>query len=208
MTIVVPVIMLLGILWALYDRECALALTVLGASLFVLWGVRRYGSSMYVGTTVKVCVVIYLVLLAALAALTKSGKLNKLLPPKRISCRYMQPAVFPRWLCWPLCWAVASPTTPCGHWQRWSSHWLSTTRSSSYKCEQTAPVQYGPELFLLQQVPICTLLPRKYRGHLTPLDTISKWNCMKSPGRNNCFLPGPLSHKIIARKESRYPINP
>ena len=82
MTIVVPVIMLLGIIWALYDRECALALTVLGASLFVLWGVRRYGSSMYVGTTVKVCVVIYLVLLAALAALTKSGKLNKLLPPK------------------------------------------------------------------------------------------------------------------------------
>ena len=133
MTIVVPVIMLLGILWALYDRECALALTVLGASLFVLWGVRRYGSSMYVGTTVKICVVIYLVLLAVLAVLTKNGKLNKLLPPKRISCRYMQPAVFPRWLCWPLCWAVASPTTPCGHWQRWSSRWLSTTRSSSYK---------------------------------------------------------------------------
>ena len=140
LSIVVPVIMMLGILWALYDRECALALTVLGASLFVLWGVRRYGSSMYVGTTVKVCVVIYLVLLAALAALTKSGKLNKLLhgvvgdaTAQRISCRYMQPAVFPRWLCWPLCWAVASPTTPCGHWQRWSSHWLSTTRSSSFK---------------------------------------------------------------------------
>ena len=82
MTTAVPVIMLLGILWALYDRECALALTVLGASLFVLWGVRRYGSSMYVGTTVKICVVIYLVLLAALAVLTKNGKLNKLLPPK------------------------------------------------------------------------------------------------------------------------------
>ena len=132
MTIVVPVIMLLGILWALYDRECALALTVLGASLFVLWGVRRYGSSMYVGTTVKVCVVIYLVLLAALAALTKSGKLNKLLPPKADKLP-VYAACFPRWLCWPLCWAVASPTTPCGHWQRWSSHWLSTTRSSSYK---------------------------------------------------------------------------
>ena len=64
------------------DRECALALTVLGASLFVLWGVRRYGSSMYVGTTVKVCVVIYLILLVVLAALAKNGKLNKLLPPK------------------------------------------------------------------------------------------------------------------------------
>ena len=82
MTTVVPVIMLLGILWALYDRECALALTVLGASLFVLWGFRRYGASMYVGTAVKVCVAVYLVVLAALAWLTKSGKLSRILSPK------------------------------------------------------------------------------------------------------------------------------
>ena len=32
MTIVVPVVILLGVLWALYDRECALALTVLGVA--------------------------------------------------------------------------------------------------------------------------------------------------------------------------------
>ena len=82
LTIAVPVIMLLGILWALYDRECALALTVLGASLFVLWGLRRYGSSMYVGTAAKICVVIFLLLLAAVAWLTKSGRLSRLLPPK------------------------------------------------------------------------------------------------------------------------------
>ena len=82
MSVVVPVIMILGILWALYDRECALALTVLGASLFVLWGVRRYGSSMYVGTAVKVCVVLYLVLLAVTAWLAKADKLGKILPPK------------------------------------------------------------------------------------------------------------------------------
>ena len=82
LSIVVPVIMMLGILWALYDRECALALTVLGASLFVLWGVRRYGSSMYVGTAVKVCVVLYLVLLAVIAWLAKADKLSKILPPK------------------------------------------------------------------------------------------------------------------------------
>lgn len=81
MTTVVPVIMLLGILWGLYDRECALALTVLGASLFILWGFRRYGSSMYVGTAVKVCVVAYLLLLAAVAWLVKSDKLSKLLSP-------------------------------------------------------------------------------------------------------------------------------
>ena len=82
MTTVVPVIMLLGILWALYDRECALALTILGASLLVLWGFRRYASSMYVGTAAKVCVVIYLAALAVTVWLAKSGKLNRLLPPK------------------------------------------------------------------------------------------------------------------------------
>ena len=82
MTVAVPVVMLLGILWALYDRECALALTVLGASLFALWGVRRYGASMYVGTTVKDCVVIYLILLAALAVMAKNGRLDRFLPPQ------------------------------------------------------------------------------------------------------------------------------
>lgn len=40
MTIVVPVVILLGVLWALYDRECALALTVLGVALLALWGYR------------------------------------------------------------------------------------------------------------------------------------------------------------------------
>ena len=40
MTIVVPVVILLGVLWALYDRECALALTVLGVALLALWGHR------------------------------------------------------------------------------------------------------------------------------------------------------------------------
>ena len=82
LTILVPVIMLLGILWGLYDRECALALTILGASLFVLWGLRRYGSSIYVGTAAKVCVVVYLLVLAAAAYLAKADKLSKILPPK------------------------------------------------------------------------------------------------------------------------------
>ena len=53
-----------------------------GAGCLPLCSVGRASVWFYVGTTVKVCVVIYLVLLAALAALTKSGKLNKLLPPK------------------------------------------------------------------------------------------------------------------------------
>ena len=200
MTIVVPVIMLLGILWALYDRECALALTVLGASLFVLWGVRRYGSSMYVGTTVKVCVVIYLVLLAALAALTKSGKLNKLLPPKADKLP-----------------VYAACGLSAGRWHLLLRHVGTGSGGlrtgcllhgqAALKCKQTAPVQYGPELFFAAASSNLHFAPPKVQGDLTPLDTISKRNCMKSPGRNR-FLPGPLSHKIIACKESRYPINP
>lgn len=81
--VVVPVVMLLGILWSLYDRECAWALTVLGASLIVLWICRRELNSMYLGTTVKVLAVIYIVLLAAVAAMAyqankNSGRIGKL----------------------------------------------------------------------------------------------------------------------------------
>lgn len=91
MTIVVPVVILLGVLWALYDRECALALTVLGVALLALWGYRRYASSMYVGTAVKALVALYLVALIVLAVLTKQGKTGKLLPETATVCRSISP---------------------------------------------------------------------------------------------------------------------
>ena len=80
LTAVVPVVMLLGVLWNLYDRECALALTVLGITLVVLWVCRRAGASMYLGVYVKAVSVIYLVLIVVVAVLVKLGKLDKLLP--------------------------------------------------------------------------------------------------------------------------------
>ena len=80
LSVLVPVVMLLGILWNLYDRECALALTILGTSLIVLWVCRRVMSSIYLGTYVKVVVILYLVLLIATAFLAKNDKLRKLLP--------------------------------------------------------------------------------------------------------------------------------
>lgn len=80
LTVVVPVAMVLGILWSLYDRECALALSILAASLVVLWVCRREMDSMYIGTYVKIAAVLYIVVLAAAALLTKSGRLGKLLP--------------------------------------------------------------------------------------------------------------------------------
>jgi len=81
LTVVVPVVMLLGILWSLYDRECALALTILCATLIVLWVCRNELDSMYIGTYVKVLAVLYIVVVAAVALLAKTGKLSKLLPP-------------------------------------------------------------------------------------------------------------------------------
>ena len=80
LSVAVPVAMLLGILWSLYDRECALSLTILGVSLIALWVCRRQLSSMYMGTYVKVFAVIYILLLLGVALLTKQGKLGKLLP--------------------------------------------------------------------------------------------------------------------------------
>ena len=80
LTVVVPVVILLGVLWSLYDRECALSLTILGVSLIALWICRKQLSSMYLGTYVKIFVVVYIVVLIAVALLTKQGKLKKLLP--------------------------------------------------------------------------------------------------------------------------------
>lgn len=82
LVVVVPVVMLLGILWSLYDRECALSLTILGVSLIVLWVCRRVLSSVYLGLYVKIAAAVYFVLLAAVVYLTKNGKLGRLLPPK------------------------------------------------------------------------------------------------------------------------------
>lgn len=82
LSVIVPVVMVLGILWSLYDRECALSLTILCVSLIALWICRRQVSSMYLGTYVKVLAVAYIVVLAVIAFLVKQGKLGKLLPAK------------------------------------------------------------------------------------------------------------------------------
>ena len=78
--VVVPVVMLLGILWNLYDRECALALTILGATLIALWIFRRGFSSTTVGVYVKIVLAVYLVVLIALLVQVARKKLPKLLP--------------------------------------------------------------------------------------------------------------------------------
>ena len=74
--VVVPVAMLLGILWNLYDRECSWSLTILGASLIALWVCRRVLDSIFLGTYVRIAAVVYIVVLIVAAFLTNKADKN------------------------------------------------------------------------------------------------------------------------------------
>ena len=80
LSVVVPVGMVLSILWALYDRECSVSITILCASLIVVWVCRKLIGSIALGTPVRIIAVIYLLAVAALVWLAKQGKLGMLLP--------------------------------------------------------------------------------------------------------------------------------
>ncbi|MEG1988517.1 MAG: LPXTG cell wall anchor domain-containing protein [Oscillibacter sp.] len=81
--VAIPAVMLLSILWSLYDRECAWALTILGTAVAVLWICRKGVGTQMWNMQVRIGVVICLVLLAAVALLTwkvskTGGRLGKL----------------------------------------------------------------------------------------------------------------------------------
>ena len=61
---IVPAAMLLGILWLLYDRECAWSLTVLGMDIVVLWALRKGLNNDYWRTRVLIGGVLFLIFLA------------------------------------------------------------------------------------------------------------------------------------------------
>lgn len=77
MCVVVPVAVLLSVLWVLYERECAWSLTVLGTALIVLWVCRRLVESInFLGVLTKVCAVVYLLLVAAVAFVVYKAEKN------------------------------------------------------------------------------------------------------------------------------------
>jgi len=82
LSVVVPVLMVLTVIWAFYDRECSVALTALSGTLIVLWVCRRLFSSQTLGVPVKVLSVVYILLLGGLCWLGKNRKLGGLLPPE------------------------------------------------------------------------------------------------------------------------------
>lgn len=81
--VLVPATAFIGIIWGLYDRECALSLTALGAGVMATWIFSRSMQPFSPYLTLSKCFAV--VLLAALAALFYflwSGRLNRFLAPK------------------------------------------------------------------------------------------------------------------------------
>lgn len=72
--IIVPVVMLLGILWQLYDRECAYSLTILGATVLMLWICRKGLAAAAWSSKAMALAVVYLVAVAAAALLFRKAE--------------------------------------------------------------------------------------------------------------------------------------
>ncbi len=80
--VLVPAVMLLALLWVLYDRESALSLTILGVSVIGLYLLRKVYAHVKFGTPARVLLIAYLVALVVLVLLAKRGRLTKLLPER------------------------------------------------------------------------------------------------------------------------------
>lgn len=80
---IVPIAAFLGIVWGLYDRVCASALTILGTGMVVTWLFSRTMQPFSPFLTLsRVLAVLLLLVLAALLYALWSGKLGNFLPPK------------------------------------------------------------------------------------------------------------------------------
>ena len=77
LSVVVPVLMVLAILWGLYDRECAYSLTVLGVAVLVLWICRKGVGTSAWNTLALLCGVGFVVVAAAAAFLFWKAEKNK-----------------------------------------------------------------------------------------------------------------------------------
>ena len=75
--IMIPAVMLLGILWNLYDRECAWSLSVLSASLLMLWTCRRGLAHLQYGTLIFAVTCVFIALLGVVAFAAWKADHNK-----------------------------------------------------------------------------------------------------------------------------------
>ena len=100
LSVLVPTAMLVGIFWGLYDRACALSLTVMGVALVAAWVCSRtaYQFSPY-NAPAKTLVIVFLALMAAGSYLLQAGKLRRIVPgdplPVYIACGISAVAMVP-----------------------------------------------------------------------------------------------------------------
>jgi len=76
MCVVIPLIMLFGILWLLYERECFVTLTILGVSMLAVWICRHGVGNTFWNTYVLIGAGIYLILLVLIALATRGAEKN------------------------------------------------------------------------------------------------------------------------------------
>ena len=118
-SVLVPAVMLMCVFWSLYDRECSLALTILGVSLIAAWVCYRteYRFSPYL-MPIKVIVAVYLASLGVLASLVRAGrgKFLKMSDPLPVyaacalSALGMAAALFSAQAAWYAMWSLALVT--------------------------------------------------------------------------------------------------
>ena len=92
LTTIVPVVLVIDILWWLFDRDSALSLTSLSAALLVVWMCRR-GAAGTSGLLVKTLGVACIAAVVIIALLLKKGKLSKLISAEGHKMVYVACAV-------------------------------------------------------------------------------------------------------------------
>ncbi len=75
--ILVPAVMVWGILWKLYDRECVYALSILALTMLVVWICRHGIKSMFWGNWVLAGACVYIVLVVAVGFLVYKAEYAK-----------------------------------------------------------------------------------------------------------------------------------
>ena len=75
LTALVPVVLVLDVLWSLFDHDSALSLTALAGGFVAAW-LCRHGAGGLSGLAVKGAVVLFVAALALLAAALRGGKLG------------------------------------------------------------------------------------------------------------------------------------
>lgn len=90
--ILVPAVMILGILWTLYDRECAWSLTILGCGIAAVWICRKGIGTFQWNTLALACAALFIAAAVVCALLArKAGQNDGMVSGKQLFAADMNP---------------------------------------------------------------------------------------------------------------------